>query len=440
MILGKTTSICPVCLDIVEAQVIDDDGRLYLEKECGTHGHFRNAHPWDTPEQYNLIRDVFDGGDERIYPGNLVVDVTLRCDSNCPYCYARANESNVLDMSRDDILTIVSRFRGSVIYLCGGEPTIRDDLLEIIGDIKKQGFSVVLYTNGKKLVNIDYLRKLRNSGLDLVILSFDTLDDRQYIKLRDEKLTEVKRKVVENARLVGIPLSLFMMVVKEININQIKNILEYAEGNDDIIKVVSFNPVCPVGRLPETKPTLISDVLVEINKYHNLSLDDFKYCTSFSRLFYGIQERLFGRKDTHQSACEMRCYLVNTGTDIIPLNRLLDLKKLNKNLDKIHNQLEKKTPFSLIKSLFYIPYSFLIEKFLFNATARSLFLNWVLGKIRGKTVFSSYVSASYPRLHSIIIKVNQTKENIDLNLVKRCTLYSNMKNGELKQFCMKNYE
>jgi uncharacterized radical SAM superfamily Fe-S cluster-containing enzyme len=42
MLIGKTMSVCPVCLAKIPAQkVVGEDGNIYMEKRCWEHGSFR---------------------------------------------------------------------------------------------------------------------------------------------------------------------------------------------------------------------------------------------------------------------------------------------------------------------------------------------------------------------------------------------------------------
>ena len=42
MEIGKTMSVCPVCLAKIPAKkVVGDDGNIYMEKRCWDHGNFR---------------------------------------------------------------------------------------------------------------------------------------------------------------------------------------------------------------------------------------------------------------------------------------------------------------------------------------------------------------------------------------------------------------
>ncbi|MBU2577749.1 radical SAM protein, partial [Patescibacteria group bacterium] len=80
-----------------------------------------------------------------LYPELITFIVTNRCNFNCPGCssnsplYTRKN-SKVKEISLDDIKRVIDEVAGfkPFIYLNGGEPTLRPDLIEIIKYIKSK--------------------------------------------------------------------------------------------------------------------------------------------------------------------------------------------------------------------------------------------------------------------------------------------------------------
>lgn len=40
MLVGRTKSLCPVCLRLLEAEKVTGQGGIYLEKRCPEHGKF----------------------------------------------------------------------------------------------------------------------------------------------------------------------------------------------------------------------------------------------------------------------------------------------------------------------------------------------------------------------------------------------------------------
>ena len=43
MFIKKTKSLCPTCLKPLEAEVFEEDGKVWIKKECPDHGEFKNT-------------------------------------------------------------------------------------------------------------------------------------------------------------------------------------------------------------------------------------------------------------------------------------------------------------------------------------------------------------------------------------------------------------
>ena len=99
----------------------------------------------------------------------VLLEVTGRCDQYCRYCFAQAGNEKAADKSFAEIQEILrfllahSMERPYNIQLSGGEPTIREDLPEIIISAKEMGFPYVqLNTNGLRIAkDINYATKLK---------------------------------------------------------------------------------------------------------------------------------------------------------------------------------------------------------------------------------------------------------------------------------------
>lgn len=40
-LIENTQGICPLCKQVIEASIIDEDGPAYMVKECAEHGSFK---------------------------------------------------------------------------------------------------------------------------------------------------------------------------------------------------------------------------------------------------------------------------------------------------------------------------------------------------------------------------------------------------------------
>jgi hypothetical protein len=66
------------------------------------------------------------------------------------------------------------------IILTGGEPTLRDDLPDLIAHTEKNGQVVGILSDGLKLTDNDYLQLLLQTGLDHLMVSLNPLDENSW--------------------------------------------------------------------------------------------------------------------------------------------------------------------------------------------------------------------------------------------------------------------
>jgi len=435
-LINTTKSLCPECLKIVDAQVIERDDKAYICKTCNAHGYFEGIHPLGNPYHYRAMERLFKNHSPLAHPDGLVINVISRCNLNCPFCFARANEYEAGEPSIGEIKRKIQGFRGSTVYLSGGEPTLRDDLFDIIREIKKLGYNVVLFTNGKKLSDKDFAYRLKKTGLDLVILQFDTFDEGQCEILRGERLVGIKLKAIEWLRQVRMPLYLFAMLAKGVNTDQVERLIRFTVKNSGFIKILNLNPVWEMGRTGKHEPMNMSGIFKEVEDGSDISAEDFIDGTAFSYYIFSIYRQITRKGGNKHPWCEMRCYVFPDGEKIDALGRAIDIKKLNLCLKNICDKLKKSSRFKKVKLLIFLPYYFLIREFFFRKKFRKLVLRII------KCLFSSVLACGKPgfrdlKVASIIIGTFHTALNIDLSLVETCNLYSDFPEGKYRSSCLR---
>ena len=109
----------------------------------------------------------------------LRLSLTDRCNFRCEYCSPADYENPRHLLTREEIArlgSIFGRLGVRRIRLTGGEPTLRRDLVDVVGDLRAApGIEeVALTTNGHRLA--DLARPLREAGLGSLNVSLDTLD------------------------------------------------------------------------------------------------------------------------------------------------------------------------------------------------------------------------------------------------------------------------
>lgn len=268
--IRMTRSVCPVCLRKLEAVLYQEaDGSVTLNKTCPEHGSFSvpvwrgrldfdrwtgNARPLGELGQHCPDCEGI-CAEHEIGSCCVLLEVTRRCNLRCRFCFADGGGHSSdpgldeLKASVDDII----RQRGSVLLqLSGGEPTLRDDLPELIRHAKAAGASTVqVNTNGLRLAaDGDYVRALKDAGLDIVFLQFDGTEDEVYRVLRGRPLLAEKLRAIEACAAAGLGVTLVPTVVPSVNDALLGELVRFAAARVPAVRAVHFQPVSYFGRIP----------------------------------------------------------------------------------------------------------------------------------------------------------------------------------------------
>lgn len=136
------------------------------------------------------------------------------------------------------------------IQLSGGEPSVRDDLEDIIRLGKEKGFTFFqLNTNGIRLAKeADYAARLKAAGLNCVFLQFDGMRENAYEILRGRKMLDIKKQAIENCKKANLGVVLVPVIAKGVNEDQVGEILEFALKQMPAVRGVHFQPLSFFGR------------------------------------------------------------------------------------------------------------------------------------------------------------------------------------------------
>ncbi len=275
--LANTESVCPICLARIPAIKFATGHDVFMRKTCPDHGEFtvtvwrgkpsfsdwvRAKIPCYPKVPKNVIEKgcPFDCGlcpDHRQQTCTALLEVTRRCNLKCSICFAGSGDYNA---DRDPDLGVIERWYESLnasghtcnIQLSGGEPTVRDDLPQIVALGISMGFKFVqLNTNGIRLANDEsYVERLKKAGLSSVFMQFDGTSDKVCNALRGRNLLESKLKAINNCRRWGLGVILVPTLVPGLNTNDVGNIIRLAIDHIDTVRGVHFQPVSYFGRYP----------------------------------------------------------------------------------------------------------------------------------------------------------------------------------------------
>lgn len=282
MVFGKTESLCPVCMKLLKAEkYTGTDGNIYMKKRCPEHGEFSvliwegdlsSYVRWGTAS--SVVEPPVDAkGEKKGCPYDcglcenhlrkgccMLLELTNRCNLRCPVCFASAGETQGHDLSMEEIERqydfLMAHGGPFNIQLSGGEPTVRDDLAEIIRLGREKGFEFFqLNTNGLRLAEEEeYTKELRAAGLNTVFLQFDGMSEGVYEKLRGRPLLEEKKKAIENCARAGLGVVLVPVIAPGVNDGEIGALLRFGLANMPAVRGVHFQPISYFGRCALERP------------------------------------------------------------------------------------------------------------------------------------------------------------------------------------------
>lgn len=202
--LKPTWSICKECYGIVPAIF---DGSI-LTKICTIHGKQTSLVDPDV-DFYERIKRL--PHSDMLHRGYVTaLSITNRCNLRCPGCYALPDDS--VDISIDVVVEDAKKATGHSLVLMGSEPTMREDLPELI-KILKTTYSkiIVIHTNGIKLEDDYYVKSLEKVSLDQIVLSLHLPD---YV---GRKAFASKIKALENIKNSSIKLNHLAFSLSEVS-------------------------------------------------------------------------------------------------------------------------------------------------------------------------------------------------------------------------------
>jgi 12,18-didecarboxysiroheme deacetylase len=110
----------------------------------------------------------------------VVWNVTRRCNLKCVHCYAHARDENFPDelstAEGKSVLDDLAQFGAPVVLFSGGEPLMRQDLIELADYAVGRGMRAVISTNGT-LITPSVAQQLKSVGLSYVGISLDGLQE-----------------------------------------------------------------------------------------------------------------------------------------------------------------------------------------------------------------------------------------------------------------------
>ncbi len=466
-----STSLCPECMQRIPMRVYEEGGVIYLEKSCPQHGKFEDVY-WGDAELFKWFHDNWydaryaGGGLENPHTKTVkgcpfdcgicpqhktptilgIIDVTNRCNMACPVCFAYVGATNyVYEPTYDQVVDMIKLLRANSPWACnalqfsGGEPTLRNDLPDLIREAQKAGIThLEVNTNGIRLAeDVDYFKKLLDAGLSTLYLQFDGLREEIYRETRARSdMLPIKFKVFENARKIGLDsIVLVVTLAKGINDKDLGDIVDFAVKNHDVVRCINIQPVSMAGKARKEAMRkmriTIPDTINEIEKQTKGAVGKFdwrpvNWPVPISRGMGMIKNRTYP-EFTMNPMCGAATFLVvDKDGSYKPIMQYIDVDRFAQVFwDVYYSGVKGKRTMAKIKMLKLLP------------MAKSGFIRGLIKNVITKGSYDA-LGELMRRIVMIGIMHFQDVWNLDLDRVQKCAIHYVTPDGKIRCFCTYN--
>ena len=177
--IEKIKSWCPISKKVVNAKIVQEGRKIYLEFICGNR-KIRSPYRWEDSIIYKIIRHMYRSKDYKwreFLFDRLGVDITPLCNLDCPFCDIKSEMKKFWTPNYAQIRKIIKRWKIDEITFSGGEALLRKDLPKIIKRLNKEfpHLQIGILSNGLTTSNeslIEKYTRLKNVGF-IITYSID---------------------------------------------------------------------------------------------------------------------------------------------------------------------------------------------------------------------------------------------------------------------------
>ena len=267
----QTTSVCPTCLQLLEADVVLRAGKVYFKKQCTQcgpsealvsedAGYYVRAYAfaragtkplhYSKEAEHGCPTDCGVCDEHEQHTCLPIVEVTDHCNLECPICIVDNQYSNHVSLA--DFQAIVDGMvhkEGMLesLALSGGEPTSHPQILDLVRIASRPEIGrVVIITNGLRLGRDPaFARAIKEAGA-YIGLQLDGFTADTHEKIRGRDLVAEKDAALRILKELDIPTQLIFVATRGANEHQIGQAVELFLREDHILSL-NFQPAAFTG-------------------------------------------------------------------------------------------------------------------------------------------------------------------------------------------------
>ncbi|WP_457750691.1 tetraether lipid synthase Tes [Thermococcus sp.] len=469
----RTYSLCPETRRIVPALVWENGGRVWITKRC-PEGMITDVY-YESVEQYYRFQkwkydfklmsyNVENSGvncpldcglcaRHRSHTNLLNIVLTNRCNLSCWYCFFYAKEGQpIYEPTLEQIRMMLRNAKkqypvgANAVQLTGGEPTLRDDLLEIVRIAKEEGYDhVQLNTDGIKLAfEPELVEKIREAGVNTLYMSYDGMTPQTNWKNHWEVPL-----IFENVRKAGGPgIVLVPTTIRNVNDHELGAIINFGLNHLDIVRGVNFQPISLVGRVPRKERQrfriTIAGAIKRIEEQTNgvIAVDDWypiPIAGHIARFFEAFTGSRYYMTSHYCCGAATYIFLDREHNRVVPISRFLDVEGFVEYLEEKAEEIERWKKLGKLAKLKLGTEIFLKFRSFYDDKYAPKGLK-VLDLIKNAFMHGNYDALGEFHTNALFLGMMHFMDeyNYDVERVERCVIHYAMPDGRVVPFCTFN--
>lgn len=160
-------------------------------------------------------------------------NTTKKCNLNCVHCYRESgmDVDTSKELTTDEgkkLIGEISKAGFRLLILSGGEPLLRNDIIDLVVAAREARIMPAMGTNGTLLTK-ELADELNSAGLKGIAISIDSLDEKYHDEFRGQQGAFSKaQEGIENALSAGLRVQINMTVTDK-NQEEFGNVVSYYE-------------------------------------------------------------------------------------------------------------------------------------------------------------------------------------------------------------------
>ncbi len=196
-------------------------------------------------------------------PYRMDLALTYRCNNDCSHCYV-GKKRDVGEMNTESwkkVLDILWKLGIFHVAFTGGEATMRDDLSELVGTAEDLGMVSGLLTNGRRLSDKKYIKRLIDEGIDYFQITLESSDKKIHNKMVGADAFDETVSGIRNAAMSPIH-TITNTTITKLNVKTLSDTVDFVASLG--VDAFAMNGIIYTGRAKSGETAISEDELKSV--------------------------------------------------------------------------------------------------------------------------------------------------------------------------------